>query len=112
MTSKATMSYTIRMGCGNQNSGEQEAQYRIARQLLRDWAMDTTGGYTSRNVSGGWRCPDTDVAFYEDAFEITFDDIKGKVNDLNLESILLRCKELTGEEAIYLSWRPTFTTFI
>ena len=96
--------YTVRMGKGLDNMTDgQRHNYSMARQLMRDWAMDNCGGFTSRNVMGGWRDDCTEVAYYEGVWECTFDDVDNNVDIDDLKATLSRMRELSGEQCIYLN---------
>ena len=107
-----TCTWTIRMG----GSGKREG-VAMARQLLRDTLPDMFGGFTARHVDGGWRDPDTDVLYVEAVYEITSDIDRATSDEegedlLNLRNLCRRCKELTGEQCIYLNQSYGYTDFI
>ena len=100
---------TIRLGNGN---GPTKATSLESMRLLREFALDDSGGYTHSIRQGGWRDPDTNITYTEGVFELTFDTTHWQSTHDALVPVLEEIKELTGEQCIYVNVIRGNTLFI
>ena len=100
---------TIRLGNGN---GPTSMDSQTAQRMLREFALNDSGGYTHSIRQGGWRDPDTNITYTEGVFEITFDTTHWQSTHDALVPVLETIKYITGEQCIYVNVIRGNTLFI
>jgi len=100
---------TIRMG---NRFGFNSESGREAVRMLREFALEDSGGYTHSIREGGWRDLDTNITYIEDVFEFTFDTTHWNSTHSALVPVLEEIKELTREQSIYVNVIRGNTLFI